>query len=140
MTGIVGRLFREFAITLSAAVAVSAFVSLTLTPMMCARFLQPENKEKHGRFYHVTENMFQYKLNAYDRGLKWVLRHQAFTLMIAIATLVATIWLYVIVPKGLLPQQDTGLIIGVTDAPQSISFESMVTRQHEIADIVRAGP
>jgi hydrophobe/amphiphile efflux-1 (HAE1) family protein len=140
MTGIVGRLFREFAITLSVAVAVSAIVSLTLTPMMCARFLKPESEEKHGRFYHATERMFQGMLNAYDTGLKWVLRNQALTLFVAIVTLVATIWLYVIVPKGLLPQQDTGLIIGVTDAPQTISFKDMVARQHAIADIVSQDP
>ncbi len=140
MTGIVGRLFREFAITLSVAVGVSAVVSLTLTPMMCARFLQPEDESKHGRFYHVTERMFQGMLGAYDSGLKWVLRHQVFTLLVAIATLVATIWLYIIVPKGLLPQQDTGLITGVTDAPQTISFQAMVAGQHTIADIVRQDP
>ena len=140
MTGIVGRLFREFAITLSVAVAVSAIVSLTLTPMLCARFLQPENKNKHGRFYHATERMFQGMLNWYEYGLKWVLRHQLFTLMVAIATLVATVWLYIIVPKGLLPQQDTGLITGVTDAPQTISFKAMVERQHVIADIVGQDP
>ena len=100
MTGIVGRLFREFAITLSIAVAVSAVVSLTLTPMMCARFLQAEDKSKHGRFHRVTEGMFQGLLAWYEHGLKWVLRHQLFTLGVAFATLVATIWLYIIVPKG----------------------------------------
>ena len=108
MTGIVGRLFREFAITLSVAVVVSAFVSLTLTPMMCARLLKAEKDEKHGRFFHVTEEMFTRLLEAYESGLKWVLRHQRLTLMVAVATLVATIWLYVMIPKGLLPQQDTG--------------------------------
>jgi len=140
MTGIVGRLFREFAITLSVAVGVSAVVSLTLTPMMCARFLQAEDESKHGRFYHATERMFQGMLGAYDSGLKWVLRHQFFTLMVAVVTLVATIWLYIIVPKGLLPQQDTGLIIGVTDAAQTISFKAMVERQHQVADIVGQDP
>jgi multidrug efflux pump subunit AcrB len=104
MSGIVGRLFREFAITLSIAVAVSAIVSLTLTPMMCARLLRPESEENHGHFYRVTEGFFQWMLNAYERGLQWVLRHQAFTLLVAVGTLVATIWLYFIVPKGLLPQ------------------------------------
>jgi hydrophobe/amphiphile efflux-1 (HAE1) family protein len=137
MTGIVGRMFREFAITLSIAVAVSAIVSLTLTPMMCARLLRPEREEKHGRFYNWTERMFKAMLDAYEHGLKWVLRHQAFTLAVFLATFVGTIWLYIIVPKGLLPQQDTGLIIGVTDAPQSISFMAMVERQREIADIIR---
>ena len=137
MTGIVGRLFREFAITLSIAVAVSAVVSLTLTPMMCARLLRPESEEKHGRLFHLSERFFQGMLNWYERGLQWVLRHQVFTLMVAVATLVGTIWLYVLIPKGLLPQQDTGLILGVTDAAQSISFRAMVTKQHAVADVIR---
>ena len=137
MTGIVGRLFREFALTLSAAVAVSAFVSLTLTPMMCARLLKAEDKSKHGRLYLLTDRMFQGLLNGYDRSLQWVLRHQAFTLGVAIVTLGATLWLYVIVPKGLLPPQDTGLIIGVTDDAQSVSFKEMVARQRAVAEIVR---
>ena len=140
MTGIVGRLFREFAITLSVAVVVSAIVSLTLTPMMCARLLKPESAESHGRFYKATEHMFEGMLHWYDVGLKWVLRHQAFTLMVAVVTLVGTIWLYVIIPKGLLPQQDTGMILGVTDSAQSISFKAMVQRQRAISDIVRKDP
>jgi hydrophobe/amphiphile efflux-1 (HAE1) family protein len=140
MTGIVGRLFREFAITLSVAVAMSAIVSLTLTPMMCARLLKRERPEDHGRFYRITERGWLAMLNAYDTGLKWVLRHQFFTLMVAIATLVATVWLYVIVPKGLLPQQDTGLIVGVTDAAQSISFKAMTERQRAVAAIVGKDP
>src|SRR5207244_1982617 len=124
MTGIVGRLFREFAITLSAAVVVSAVISLTLTPMMCARLLQAEDKSKHGRLYLATDRMFQGLLDAYDRSLQWVLGHQPFTLGVALLTMVATIWLYIIIPKGLLPQQDTGFIIGVTDSAQSISFKA----------------
>ncbi len=140
MTGIVGRLFREFAITLSVAVAWSAIVSLTLTPMMCGRLLKPEKEEKHGRLFHWSERMFKGMLDGYDRGLRWVLQHQPLTLGVAIATLIATIGLYVIVPKGLLPQQDTGLIIGVTDAAQSISFKAMVERQRIIADIVHRDP
>ena len=140
MTGIVGRLFREFAITLSVAVAVSAVVSLTLTPMMCARFLLPEDPSKHGRFHRITEGMFDRLLGLYEYGLKWVLRNQLFTLGVAFATLVATIWLYIIVPKGLLPQQDTGLITGVTDAPQTISYLAMVERQRQIAEIVSKDP
>ena len=99
MTGIVGRLFREFAITLSAAVAISAIVSLTLTPMMCARLLKDEAETKHGRLYLLTDRMFQGLLDGYNHSLQWVLRHQAFTLGVAILTLVTTIWLYVIVPK-----------------------------------------
>jgi hydrophobe/amphiphile efflux-1 (HAE1) family protein len=140
MTGIVGRLFREFAITLSVAVIVSAIVSLTLTPMMCARLLEAEDESKHGPFFRATEGFFQAMLRGYDRGLRWVLRHQAFTLWVAIATLVATVWLYVIVPKGLLPQQDTGLIIGVTDTAQSVSYKAMVSLQRAIADIVAKDP
>jgi len=140
MTGIVGRLFREFAITLSIAVAVSAVVSLTLTPMMCARLLKPESESSHSPFFVWTENAFKRLLNGYERGLKWVFRHQAFTLWVAIATLVATIWLYIVVPKGLLPQQDIGLIVGVTDAAQTISFKAMVERQRAIAEIARRDP
>ena len=120
MTGIVGRLFREFAVTLSAAVVVSAVISLTLTPMMCAKLLQPEEKEDatgkdkqwHHWFYRATERFFDGMLGFYELGLKWVLKNQFFTLMLAVATLVGTVWLYVIIPKGLLPQQDTGVIIG----------------------------
>ena len=140
MTGIVGRLFREFAITLSVAVAVSAVVSLTLTPMMCARLLTSEKDETHGKFYEMTEGMFNGMLSWYDRGLKWVLQHQPLTLAIAIATLVATILLYIVVPKGLLPEQDTGLITGVTDAAQSISFSAMAERQRVVAEIVSKDP
>ena len=140
MPGIVGRLFREFAITLSAAVAVSLIVSLTLTPMMCARLLKSEAETRHGRLYLLTDRMFQGLLAAYNRSLQWVLRHQPFTLGVAVLTMIATIWLYVIVPKGLLPQQDTGMIIGVTDSAQSISFKEMVDRQRVIADIVRRDP
>jgi hydrophobe/amphiphile efflux-1 (HAE1) family protein len=140
MTGIVGRLFREFAVTLSVSVVVSAIVSLTLTPMMCARLLKAEREEDHGRFYHATERMFQGMLDWYDVGLKWVLRHQFFTLMVAVGTLVATVWLYIIIPKGLLPQQDTGMILGVTDSAQSISFKAMSQRQLSIAEIVRRDP
>src|SRR5207247_1773825 len=102
--------------------------------------LKRERDEDHGRFYEITERGWQAMLNAYDFGLKWVLRHQFFTLMVAVATLVATIWLYIIVPKGLLPQQDTGLIVGVTDAAQSISFKAMMERQRTVAEIVRQDP
>ena len=140
MTGIVGRLFREFAITLSAAVVVSAFVSLTLTPMMCARLLAPESGEAHGRLYAATERFFTGMLAWYDRGLRWVLAHQPLTLGVAIATLAATVVLYVVTPKGLLPEQDTGLITGVTDAAESISFRSMAAHQQAITDVVMRDP
>ncbi|MDB6034340.1 MAG: Cobalt-zinc-cadmium resistance protein CzcA [Verrucomicrobiales bacterium] len=140
MPGIVGRLFQEFAITLSVAVAVSAVVSLTLTPMMCARMLKPETKEKRGRLYQLSENFFQGMLHWYDRGLLWVLRHQFITLMVAVATLVATIWLYILVPKGLLPQQDTGMILGITDADPSISFKAMAQKQRAVTDVISQDP
>ncbi len=140
MTGIVGRLFREFAITLSISVAVSAFVSLTLTPMMCARLLKPEKQGDHGRLYQASERFFKWMLDVYERGLIWVMRHQLFVLMIAVFTLFATVFLYVVAPKGLLPQQDTGMILGITDAAQSISFRSMLDRQQHIADIVLQDP
>src|SRR6266481_448170 len=135
MTGIVGRLFREFAITLSIAVVVSAGVSLTLTPMMCARLLRPQSKYHPGRLYLITERFFKGMLDAYDSGLRWVLQHQVFVLAIALITLVATIWLYLIVPKGLLPQQDTGLILGITDTAQTISFKAMVERQRQVSEL-----
>jgi hydrophobe/amphiphile efflux-1 (HAE1) family protein len=140
MTGIVGRLFREFAITLSAAVVVSAFVSLTLTPMMCSRLLAQESRDQRGRFYTATEKFFNGMLAWYDRGLRWVLSHQPLTLAVAIATLAATVVLYVVTPKGLLPEQDTGLITGVTDAAQNISFSAMIAHQRAIADIVMRDP
>jgi hydrophobe/amphiphile efflux-1 (HAE1) family protein len=140
MTGIVGRLFREFAITLSVSVVVSAIVSLTLTPMMCARLLSPERKGDHGAFYRWTERFFDGMLAVYESGLRWVLRHQLFTLGVAFATLVGTVWLYVIIPKGLLPLQDTGLIIGVTDSAQSTSFKAMAERQRAVAEIVQRDP
>src|ERR1051325_3406014 len=144
MTGIVGRLFREFAITLSVAVGVSAFVSLTLTPMMCAKLLRAETEEdeeeRTSKFYQRTEEYWTRFRNWYERGLRWVLAHQRFVLMVAIVTLVATILLYIVVPKGLLPQQDTGVIIGVTDAAENISFKAMMERVHDVSDIIRKDP
>jgi len=145
MTGIVGRLFREFAITMSVAVGVSAFVSLTLTPMMCAKLLRAqtekdEEKERSSTFYRKTEEYWTRFRNAYERGLRWVLAHQRFVLLVAIVTLVATVLLYIVVPKGLLPQQDTGVIIGVADAAENISFKAMIERVHAVSDIIRKDP
>ena len=143
MTGIVGRLFREFAITLSVSIGVSAFVSLTLTPMMCARLLHSETedeRENGSKFYRRTEEYWTRFRNWYEYGLRWVFAHQRFVLIVAIITLVATILLYIIVPKGLLPQQDTGVIIGVTDAAENISFKAMMERVHAVSDIVRRDP
>jgi multidrug efflux pump subunit AcrB len=143
MTGIVGRLFREFAITLSVAVGVSAFVSLTLTPMMCAKLLRSESEDEQehsSEFYRRTEEYWTRFRDWYERGLRWVLAHQRFVLNVALLTLVATILLYVIVPKGLLPQQDTGVIVGVTDAAENISFKAMMERVHAVSEIVRQDP
>jgi hydrophobe/amphiphile efflux-1 (HAE1) family protein len=142
MTGIVGRLFREFAITLSVAVGVSAFVSLTLTPMMCAKLLRSEkdDRENTSKFYRRTEEYWTRFRNWYEHGLRWVFSHQRFVLLVAVITLVATILLYVVVPKDLLPQQDTGVIIGVTDAAENISFKAMMDRVHAVSDIVRKDP
>ena len=140
MSGIVGRLFREFAITMSAAVVVSMIVSLTLTPMMCSRLLRAEDESRHGRLWHWSEKFFQGFLALYERGLRWVLGHQPLTITVAIATLVGTIWLYAVIPKGLLPLQDTGMIIGVTDASQSISFQAMAERQRQVAELVAKDP
>jgi multidrug efflux pump len=140
MGGIVGRLFREFAITLSVAVITSAFVSLTLTPMMCAQLLRREAERAPGRIFMASERVFVGLLDLYRRSLRFVLRHRPITLVITAAALVATVYLYIAVPKGFLPQQDTGLIIGVTDAAQDISFPAMVARQREVADIALADP
>ncbi|HEX7381964.1 MAG TPA: efflux RND transporter permease subunit [Nevskiaceae bacterium] len=139
MEGLIGRLFREFAIVLSIAVAISALVSLTLTPMMCARLLKAEPKDhRHGRLYQWSERVFDVGLMAYERSLRLVLRHRFATLMVAFATLVLTIALYFVVPKGLLPQQDTGLLIGISEAPQTISFPAMWARSQKLAEVVRA--
>jgi HAE1 family hydrophobic/amphiphilic exporter-1/multidrug efflux pump len=140
MGGIVGRLFREFAVTVTVTILVSAFVSLTLTPMMCSRFLRSSHDVQHGRFYNATERAFDLLLHGYDRGLKWVLRHQPLTLGILILTIAATGALYVVVPKGFFPQQDTGVIFGTSEAAQDISFAGMVERQRALADVVTRDP
>ena len=141
MGGVIGRLFREFAVTLSIAILVSALLSLSLTPMMCARLLKPEPKEsERGRFYKWSESFFQWMLNGYSRGLDWVLDHQRTTLVVTIATVVLTGVLFWVVPKGFFPQQDTGLIIGVSEAPPDVSFPQMMARQEQVAQIVQADP
>jgi multidrug efflux pump len=140
MGGIIGRLFREFAITLSVAIAVSAVLSLSLTPMMCAFLLRRESEEAKGRFYHASEAFFEWMIGIYDRGLQWVLRHQPTTLAITVLTLVLTIVLAVVVPKGFFPQQDTGIISGVTEASPDVSFQRMSDRQLALAEVVIADP
>jgi hydrophobe/amphiphile efflux-1 (HAE1) family protein len=140
MGGILGRLFREFAIVVSMTILVSAIVSLTLTPMMCARFLIDEHKKRHGRIYRFVEAGFDGMLAAYQKGLDFVLRHQRMTLGVFVITVAATGYLFVIVPKGFFPQQDIGLITGFTEASQDVSFAEMVRRQHALADVLIRDP
>jgi hydrophobe/amphiphile efflux-1 (HAE1) family protein len=140
MGGIVGRLFREFAVTLSVAIAVSCLISLTLTPMMCSRLLRHRKDEEHGRLYNLSERGFQRILNGYDHGLIWVLSHKTFTLLVALGTLGLTVYLFIITPKGLFPQQDTGMIGGFTEGAQDISFLAMRDHQQKINDIVLSDP
>jgi multidrug efflux pump len=136
MGDIVGRLFREFAVTLGVTILVSAFVSLTLTPMMCARLLKHEGASKQSRFYRASERFFDRMIESYGRGLQIVLRHQTLTLLVTLGTLVLTILLYYYVPKGFFPVQDTGVILGVSEAPQTISFSAMAERQQELSKII----
>ena len=140
MGDIVGRLFREFAVTLSVTILVSAIVSLTLTPMMCAKLLRHTPDAAQGRFYRVSERFFNATIERYGTTLRWVLAHQTATLWIAVATLAGTILLYVIVPKGFFPVQDTGVILGVSEAPQTVSFTAMAARQQELAKVILQDP
>ncbi|MGQ7863038.1 MdtB/MuxB family multidrug efflux RND transporter permease subunit [Pseudomonas sp. CBSPBW29] len=141
MADVVGRLFREFAITLAVAILISLVVSLTLTPMMCARLLKREPKEEEqGRFYKASGAWIDWLIEAYGRKLQWVLKHQPLTLLVAIATLGLTVVLYLVVPKGFFPVQDTGVIQGISEAPQSISFAAMSQRQQELAKIILEDP
>jgi hydrophobe/amphiphile efflux-1 (HAE1) family protein len=141
MGGVVGRLFREFAITLSLAVIISGVLSLTLTPMMCAQFLRQDPPDhRPNALFRWSERVFDATCDAYMRSLDWVLRHRRSTLVCTGLTLVATVWLYVVIPKGFLPQQDTGLLVGVTDAAQDISFAAMAERQRAVADAVARDP
>jgi multidrug efflux pump len=133
MGDIVGRLFREFAVTLAVTILISALISLTLTPMMCALLLRQRDQAKHGRFYQWSENAFNQTIAFYGRTVQFVLKHQTVTLLVTVATLIATIWLYIIVPKGFFPVQDTGVITGITDARESISFAAMAQRQQALA-------
>jgi multidrug efflux pump len=140
MGDIVGRLFREFAVTLSVTILVSAVVSLTLTPMMCAKLLRHTPAAEQGRIYRLSEAAFRSAIEHYGTSLRWVLEHQTATLWVAIGTLVGTILLYVIVPKGFFPVQDTGVIIGVSEAPQVVSFTAMAERQQALAKVILRDP
>ncbi|WP_374477759.1 MdtB/MuxB family multidrug efflux RND transporter permease subunit [Zoogloea sp.] len=140
MGDVVGRLFREFAITLAIAILISAFVSLTLTPMMCARLLKHVPEAEQGRFYRVTGDFFDRVIARYGVMLEWVLQRQGLTLLVAAGTLALTVLLYILVPKGFFPVQDTGAIQGVTEAGQSISFPAMSERQQAVAEVVLKDP
>jgi HAE1 family hydrophobic/amphiphilic exporter-1 len=141
MGGIIGRLFREFAVTIAVAILVSGFVSLTLTPMLCARYLRAHGKdERHGRLYLASERVFDGSLAFYERGLKWALGHQRATMIFSGVILLATVWLFTRVPKGFLPSDDIGQIFAPTEAAQGISFEAMVEHQKAVAAIVAEDP
>ena len=140
MGDIVGRLFREFAVTLSVAILVSAVVSLTLTPMMCAKLLRHMRPEEHGWMYRSSESAFDAVIWFYGQTLKIVLRHQTLTMIVSAITLAATVELYFLVPKGFFPVQDTGVILGISEAPQSISFDAMAARQLELNRVILTDP
>jgi hydrophobe/amphiphile efflux-1 (HAE1) family protein len=140
MGGIVGRLFREFAVTLSVAIAMSALVSLTLTPMMCSRMLSPARHASHGKLYRAFEDAFDAMLAFYERGLRWALHHRVTMLLITLLTIGVNIALFAVVPKGLFPQQDTGLLMASTEASQDISFAEMLKLQTQVNAILSADP
>ena len=138
MGGVVGRLFREFAVTLATTIVISAAVSLTLTPMMSARILKHQTNQ--GRFYRVSERMFERMIDFYGRTLKFVLRYQTITLLVAVGTMVLTVVLYILIPKGFFPTQDTGVIQGISQAPQNISFHEMAVRQQALDKVILEDP
>jgi hydrophobe/amphiphile efflux-1 (HAE1) family protein len=140
MGGYVGLLFREFAVTVSVSLVLSLVIALTLTPMMCSRLLKPEDKGGHSRLYRLLERGFDGLLALYERGLKIVLRHQFVTLLVMLGTIVLTGYLYVVIPKGFFPQQDTGMIIGIAEAAQNISYPAMVERMQAVIGIVLKDP
>ncbi len=138
MSGILGRLLHEFAVTIAVAVLVSGFVALTLTPMLCSRFVRPPSKQKHGRLYAASERFFEGMHRTYDRSLQVVMRHRKATLIVSAVVFVATAYLFVVIPKGFFPSEDTGQIFGITEAAQGISFDAMRDHQLAIARIVSA--
>ncbi|MGE5359883.1 MAG: multidrug efflux RND transporter permease subunit [Bacteroidales bacterium] len=140
MGGIVGRLFREFAVTLSVAIAVSLVISLTTTPMMCARLLRAHGEQRHGRFYRASEAAFDRVLHGYERSLAWVLRHQQLALVVTLLTMAASVYLYVRIPKGFFPEQDTGRLMGMIQADQSTSFQAMQQKMTRFVNTVMSDP
>ena len=140
MGGLVGRLFREFAVTLSAAIAVSLVVSLTTTPMLCARFLAPHDAGRHGALYRMSENGWLWMNRTYKKTVGWVLRHKRLTFAVAILMVAVNVWLYIIVPKGFFPQQDTGRMVGLIMGDQDVSFEDMNNKTNQFIRIVKQDP
>src|SRR5213594_1285794 len=140
MGGIIGRLFHEFAVTIGIAILVSGFVSLTLTPMLCSRFLRPPHEERHGRFYEATENVYRRVLGFYQRTLAWVMDHRPATLAFSVGILAASAVLFRIVPKGFIPTEDTGQIQGNTETVEGTSFEAMRDHQLAVADVLKRNP
>jgi HAE1 family hydrophobic/amphiphilic exporter-1 len=140
MPGILGRLFHEFAVTICVAILISGFVSLSLTPMLCSRFLRPPSEQRHGRLYAASERFFDALLRLYERSLQWVLHHRLSTMLASLLILVATAYLFVQVPKGFIPDEDQSAIFGITEAVQGASFEEMKHLQHAVAEILRSDP
>jgi HAE1 family hydrophobic/amphiphilic exporter-1 len=140
MSGIVGRLLHEFAVTISTAILISGIVSLTLTPMLCSRFLRHHDRSRHGKLFRFSERFFDGLLHVYDWGLKKVLRHRLTTIFVSLLVLIATGYMFVIIPKGFLPTEDTGQIFGFTEAAQDISFDAMLRHQREVAAIIQNDP
>ena len=140
MGGILGRLFREFAVTISVAILVSGFVSLSLTPMLCSRFLRPPKEQKHNRLYAISERFFDGMLSAYESSLQWVLNHRPATMISSGLLLVVTAYLFLVIPKGFVPSADISQIIGISEAAQGISFDDMVRHQKQLAQIVAEDP
>ncbi|HEX9911002.1 MAG TPA: efflux RND transporter permease subunit [Desulfatiglandales bacterium] len=140
MGGIIGRLFTEFSVTIGVAVLISGFIALTLTPMLCSRFIKPVSLEKRGRFYVASESVFQGMLKAYGAGLRWFLKHRFLTILFTALVLIATIQLFRTLPKGFIPSEDTSQLLAITEAVEGISFESMVEHQKAVANIVKGNP
>jgi multidrug efflux pump len=140
MGDVVGRLFREFAVTLSVTIVISAFVSLTLTPMMCSLLLRAKSDRQEGWLFRQSERAWNAVINYYAVTLRWILRHQLATLLVAVATLAVTVFLFIVIPKGFFPVQDTGVILGISEAPQTVSFASMSQRQQKLAKVILGDP
>ena len=140
MGGVLGRLFQEFAVTICVAILISGVVSVTLTPMLCSRFLRPPSQQKHGAFYNATERFFDRMLHVYEVTLSWVLQHRAPTVAVFVITLAATVWMFIVIPKGFIPDQDTDQMIVVTEAAQGTSYFRMVEHQKEVAEMLRQNP